>query len=304
MAENLASSAAPSATPNQEPNTPSTPPTTAVVESSDGEEPSNVIWPEDWRKRVAGDDEKLLKKAERFASPADIFKSLTEAEKRISQGFKPVELTDKSTPEEIAEYRKQNEIPEEWTAYKADIGNGVVWGDEDKPLIDNFLEHAHASHLPQGVVTKTLAWYHQFQQNEAAAIEEADLEHKTNATIELKEEWGPDYRANLNAIKGSFNAVDSELFDALFSSRNANGVLLGNDPKVVKAFAQLARQANPAAMLAPGSLEDSSKSIDQELSELKSKMAAPGYNRSPAAERDKNFARLMQLNEAKERLQK
>ena len=280
-------------------------PTTVVSDTSDGKQTDktdNVVWPEDWRKRVAGDDEKLLKKAERFASPAEIFKSLTEAEKRISQGFKPVELTDKATPEEIIEYRKQQGIPEEWTKYESEIGNGVVWGDEDKPVIDSFLEYAHQANFPQATVTKALTWYQNLQEAQAAMTEEADTEHKTNAMVELKEEWGGDYRANLNAIKGSFNAVDSKLFDSLFNSRGSDGVLLGNNPAVVKAFAQLARQANPVAMIAPGTVEESTKSIDHEIEDINSKMRQPGYGRLPQADRDKNFNRLMELNAAKERL--
>lgn len=277
---------------------------TIFDEGKEVAKPSNVVWPEDWRKRFAGDDEKLLKKAERFTDPVQVFKSLTEAEKRISQGFKPVELTDKSTPEEVAEYRKQNGIPEEWTGYQTDLGNGVVFGDADKPVIDHFLEFAHSAHFPQKYVTQALTWYNELQQDQVAMIEEADLDHKTNAAVHLKEEWGPDYKANLNAIKGTFESFEEGLYAKLFSARSSAGMLLGNDPAVVKAFAALARQVNPAAMIMPGSVDDSAKSIDSELSDIQAEMAKPGYRYLSAEERDKKFQRLMDLNAAKERLAK
>ncbi len=274
----------------------------ASESDTDGGKPSNVIWPADWRKRVAGEDEKLLKKAERYTDPAAVFKALTEAERRISQGFKPAELTDKSTDEEVKAYREQNGIPESWDKYATDIGNGVVFGDEDKPIIDHFLEHSHKANMPQKYVTAALSWYHDLQQEQQAQVDEADIEHQTNTTVELKETWGGEYRQNLNAIKGVLNSIDTELFDVLFSSRDQNGVLLGSNAQVLKAFAQLVRQANPAAILAPGAVEDSKKSIDQEIADIQKAMAVPSYGRLPQAERDKKFQRLLDLNAAKERI--
>ena len=67
---------------------------------------------DDWRTRLAGGDEKELKRLSRFASEADVYKAYRELEKKKSSGELKQALSKDATPEQIAEWRKENGIPE------------------------------------------------------------------------------------------------------------------------------------------------------------------------------------------------
>src|SRR5580765_7475618 len=94
----------------------------AAAESAAGGE-TKGYWPADWRKNIAGDDEKELAQASRYASPADIWKKARALEQRLSSGeLRPV-LTKDAKPEEITAYRKAHGIPEAPDKY--DLGKDV-----------------------------------------------------------------------------------------------------------------------------------------------------------------------------------
>lgn len=259
----------------------------------------NVVWPEDWRKRFAGDDEKLLKRAARFNTPEDIWKSFLEADKKISEGVKLPTITDKSTPEEVKAYRELMGVPEAWTDYKTDV-NGLVWGEGDKDRVDSFLEHAHKGNIPQPMVSKVLEWYGDLIEAETAEMETADFEERTNNTVQLKQEWGGEYDANLNAIKGLFDGKGEGILDTIFQAR-VDGKLLGNNPDVLKALASIAREINPHVTLMGGT-STSMQSIDDEINSIQKDMQTVAYRKGGAAS-DKKFARLTELLTAKEKLQ-
>src|SRR5512135_169053 len=74
-------------TPVSEASTGSEEPTSAP--SADAAPADKAIvpdWPDDWREKLAGNDEKALKRLGRFASPAGIFKSFRELEAKFSRG--------------------------------------------------------------------------------------------------------------------------------------------------------------------------------------------------------------------------
>ena len=143
-------------------------PTIAANPDDDGTVIPNATWPEDWRDKFAGDDEKLLGRLKRFAGPENVVKSWLNAEKKISSGQMRFDLPENPTDEDLASYREANGIPGDWTEYSTDLPEGVVFGDEDKAVIDAFLESAHGANMPQEYVTPALQWYHQFQEDSIA----------------------------------------------------------------------------------------------------------------------------------------
>ncbi len=116
---------------------PKTPTGTVLDGVSDTPVAAPVTWPENWRDEMAGGDEKERKRLERFASPADVYKSNRELEKKLSTGKFKVDLPENPTEEQIAAYRKDMGIPEDGK-YDTEIGGGFVWSDDDKPALDFF----------------------------------------------------------------------------------------------------------------------------------------------------------------------
>lgn len=254
-------------------------------------------WPEDWRIKLAGEDKSYLKTLDRFNSPADLAKAYRDAQARLSSGNLKQSLPDNPTPQELANWRAQNGVPESPDKYDVSLGDGFVWGDADKPLLDDFTKYAHESNLPADQVKKVLGWYAQLQEKQAAAREEADERFHQEAEDSLRSEWGQEYRRNLNAIGNVFDAHSTpEVKDAIFMARLPNGRLLGDDPSAVKVLAAIARTANPTATVVPS---NGFGTMDDELTALSKKVGTPEYWRD-----EKMQARYRELLEAKEAYEK
>src|SRR3546814_3644725 len=55
-----------------------------------------------------------------------------------------------ATPEQIAEWRKEQGIPEKPEDYDLKFDNGLVIGEADKPLVAEFLKASHATNVKIG----------------------------------------------------------------------------------------------------------------------------------------------------------
>lgn len=244
------------------------------------EEPRGEVtpkWADDWRQQIAGDDKKALERLGRFTTPAEIFKSLREAEKKISEGVKPLSKPDeKATEEEWASYRKAAGIPDSVDDYvKAiELSDKREIGSDDKPVIAAFAERA----IKNGVSPKDMAplieEYYAMQEEMVAQQAEKDAEFKASSMQGLREEWGGDFKANINSMRPYFETVNPALFDNLMGGRLADGTVIGNHPDVIKFFAAKALQENPAATIVPAG-GNQMESIDTEIKSIKAQMGDP-----------------------------
>ena len=230
-----------------------TPPKTAA----DGVDPdapppaTPADWPADWREKMVGDDPKALKLLERYQSPKDVANALRAANQRLSSGEFKKALPTNFTAEELAEYRKSNGIPEKAEDYDVNLGDGFVWGEADRPILDSFREHALGANLPQDAVKKVLGWYVQQQQQQAEAQAQQDENARVLAIDALRAEWGPEYTKNRTAMKNYFEGMGPEVFEMIMTARGADGNLIGNKPEIQKFFAARSIAENPHATLVP-----------------------------------------------------
>ena len=84
--------------------------------------------------------DKKLKKLGRYASPQAALDALFNAQARISSGELKAPLKEDATPEEKAAWRAENNIPETPDKYELKLSDGLIVGDADKPLVDDFLK--------------------------------------------------------------------------------------------------------------------------------------------------------------------
>lgn len=271
------------------------PPTTPPVTP-----PSEFKWPDDWRARMSGGDEKIAKSLERYASPDLVPKALVDAQTRISQGFKPEPFPDKGTPEQQAAWRTAQGLPTVAADFVKNIGDGIVIGDADKPVFDSFAEAALQANLSQAQFTAFSKWYDGLREELISATEEKDRAHTTEVDDALIKEMGPaEYRAS--------NAMMASLIDANFPEKMRNVLLEARDesgrkiithPEMRKALFQLARTVNPAAALIPSG-GGGGKSVDDELAEIKA-VRDKGYD--AFMKNEKLRARERELLDIKSRL--
>lgn len=274
--------------------------TTAETTATEATE-TKGYWPEDWRKNIAGEDDKVLKRLERYNSPKDLAAALIAAQAKISSGQLKSALPENATPEQIAAWRADNGIPESPDKYDVAIAEGHVWGEADKPLIDDFAKTAHEANLTPAQLKKTLAWYSDLQAKQIEHVQNADAQFKKDNVDELREEWGGEYRMNLRVVDEFFETLPDGLGEVLLSARDANGRQLAANAKVIRWAAQMQREANPIATVMPSGGINSMQAMEGEITKLKTMMADKSGPYWKGPEADKHQARYRDLLTAKER---
>lgn len=257
-------------------------------------------WGADWRQKYAGEDEKLLKRLERYASPKAVVDALLEAQTKISKGEFAKPLPADATPEQVAAWREANGIPAKADGYFDKLPDGLVLGDEDKKIFGEFAERMHAQNVPPAVMHEVVKWYNEFSEAQMAA--RADLEVQTrDATAEaLREEWGADYKTNLNLAMNLVSSAPSGVKDRLLSARLGDGTPLLNDPAMMNWLVAQARELNPVVTLVPNS-QNPSQGIEAEIQQIETTMRTnrAAYNRDVQMQ-----TRYRQLLEARQKLAK
>jgi hypothetical protein len=210
-------------------------------------------------------------------------------------------LPSNANQQEVAAYRKDNGIPENAGDYLTNLPNGLVIGEADKPALTNFAEAMHKANTPPAVVHQAVAWYNQWQEQQAADVMKAEQEAKRKGEDELRATWGADYRTNVNLASDFIaNTAGEELADALSSAVLPDGTLLGDNPRVLQWIAKVAREVNPVATLVPaGGGTGSAATVDTEIAQIETLMRTnrAEYNRDTAKQE-----RLRQLYDARERM--
>lgn len=259
--------------------------------------PAAGDWPEDWRTKYS-QDPAVLKRLERYASPKAAIDALFAAQTRISKGDLLPTLKENATPEDVAEYRTAHGIPLEATGYEINLPNGLVIGDADKPVVDEFLARAHAQNMHPSQVNDALGWYFDKQEQARVAQEARDTEHRMATEDELRAEFGPDYRLNVKLAHEILSSAPGDLSDKLLGGRLADGKLIGNDPDVVRWLTKLSRELNPVATVVPGSGTNAVQAVESEMASMKKLMGDRNseYWKGPLAA--KHQARYKQLVEA------
>lgn len=250
-----------------------------------------------WRDDFASDgdggiDDKFKSTLERYASPADAGKAFREARATISGGAYKQAPGEGATEDDIKAYREANGIPLEAGGYMENLPEGLVVGDDDKEIMGDFLSALHSENVPPSVAHKAIEWYNGFAEKQQDQLAEIDHTHHTETEDSLRQEWGSDYRANINLVGALVeNTFGEEIKEAILNARDMEGRAIMNIPGVVQGFAQLARQINPISQVVkPGgdpvtTLNDEIESIEKVMKEDRTK-----YNKD-----DKMQKRLLEL---------
>lgn len=287
--------------PNQDPN--SSPlsngdPSPAIVEP---------IWPEQWREHLLGgpdaikDDQEAVKELERlqktFKAPNDMYKSFRAMEKEYSKRAPRIEFDPEMPEDKLQQYREQEGIPGRWQDYDLTFENGLTVGEDSKDEINNFLEYAHGKNMPNAAVKNAVEWYLDSRKTLDDQYGEQAYEQKMETERSLRAEWGPEYKANMNAIKELFvdhPEVESKIMRAL----GEDGFVIGNNRDILGWAVDIAKKLNPlATMTLPGN-ESGVKNLEARLAELKAIMRddREGWYRDPALR--KEYEELIEKRDA------
>lgn len=198
-------------------------------------------WSDDWRERMAGGDETLLRQLKRYSSPATFAKGFKERDDMIRSGKLKRDMPDASDEKALAEWRKEQGIPDDPSGYK--LGDAIVGRltDEDKPVLATFTEFAHKKGLPNNAVEVAAEWY--VSQMDAIAEKRTQIDNEARETAEdfLRKEWAPgEFKANMNLAKRFIEDIPG-VGSSWAEFRGPDGRRLGDIPEFVMAMADKAR---------------------------------------------------------------
>lgn len=265
---------------------------------------------DDWRARIAGDDTKLAGYLARIPSE----KALAEQVKRYNDDLKAGKLVkplpENPTDEELAAHRKAQGVPDKPDAYMTTLPDGLVVGDDDKPFVDQFLGSMHKAGAPPAMVNAAIESYYAIVDEQAAAQAEMFATAKEEGQITLREEWGPDYRRNLNIIS-SFAGTLPEAVREMFLGKAGekgrfshatmpDGTPVGSNPEVLRWLASVAMELNPTSTVVPGAGTNQASAIADEIATIEGLMRT---NRAQYNADDKMQARYRELIDARLKLE-
>jgi hypothetical protein len=239
VAATPAAASTPAAAPSaQVAGTPATAATPAAGTPAPPPEEAKPAWPEDWRTQLAGGDEKTLKQLQRYASPNEVWNKTRELEKRLSSGeLRPV-LPKNATPEQIAEWRTANGVPDAPNKY--DLGTAKV-SEAGQAFLDKFLPIAHATNQTPEQVKANLQFIGKMNQDAAEAQSLRDHELQSQYEEDLRAEWGTEFKRNIGFIHNTLDgAASPEFRNKLLGARLADGTPVGSSPDMLKFLLRVA----------------------------------------------------------------
>lgn len=232
-------------------------------------------WPDDWRDKIAGEDKDFRKRLDRFGSPLDVAKSFRALEAKMSSGEIKKALPADATPEEAAQWRKDNGVPDTAAGYVEALAlpNGIVLGEADKPIVMEFAAAAHAENMKPKEFAALVAKYYDIQDKKAADRADADETFHNESLQSLGTEWGAHMRREVNGVNGFIaQHFPGKLGQALLIARDDNERMLGDNPAFIKAIAALNRELNPVSTLIPANGGDPAKGLADRMAEIEKLM--------------------------------
>lgn len=281
---------------------------TGGEKSGEGGEPlaaAPADWPDNWRQIMAGGDDKLLTKLNRFNSPVNLMKSWLAGNQKIGTGeflrTKPDGSDEQGGEQAVNEWRAQAGVPERAEGYLEGMPKGLVVSEGDEALVASYTEAMHQADAPPGYVHQGIAWYYDLQETIAAERADMDAQGKAQSEDSLRAEWGPDYRPNLGAVVTLIDTHGAEgLKEKLFGARLSDGTPFGDDPDTIKFLSSVSRLIMPRGTITPNEGMTALETIRDEIKRLESESGDQQgpYWRGPEAEGKQ--ARLRELYEMEE----
>lgn len=197
-----------------------------------------------WNAATKGlrEDPRFKTFAPKYKSFDDVAKSAMELEEKL--GSRVPIPTDKSTPEEIAEYYKKTGVPSTPEEYKLDRDPKLTYDDN---LEKEFRKQMHDLHAPQSVAAAIYKQLNDRTAKEIQAFGERQVAARTATTQALQKEWGNDFKVNNETAARGLKAYAS---DALLKAAEETG--MGNHAEFIKLFFELGKSVREDTALTRG----------------------------------------------------
>ena len=276
---------------------------TKAIEKNKGDGALPADWREKYVERVKGDD-KLLKRMQRYSDPYSALDALVGVQNKISAGeLRSMDpFPEKGSEAEQAKWREDHGIPLGPDKYEIKLTDGLVPGEEDKPIVEGFLKRMHAKNAAPEVVNDAIDWYYAEQERQAAERHAADVEIKNEVEDQLRAEWGTDYRKNKDMIEALLDTFPAGTKDLMFGARLDDGTPLASNINILRGFSLLASERFGDTFIAPAEGAGAISSIVDEIDSMKALMADKNSKYWKGPEAKKLQDRYLKLVDQKQRI--
>ncbi|MES9841220.1 MAG: hypothetical protein ABW134_11760 [Candidatus Thiodiazotropha endolucinida] len=261
--------------------TPSDPP--ADPPPADPPKPFYQALPDDWRKQIAGDDEKRLKQMERYTDLPALIKAGFEAKDRISKGEISNGLPENPTDEQLAAWREANGVPEAPDKYEFKLDEGLVMGEADKRIAEGVREVAHQLNIPNESLSALNNAMMKGREAEAQAKSNQDGLDKQACDRQLQEAWGGDYQTNVNLALNQVSQLPESVRENFINARMADGKGLMNSPEIMNWLVDIQRKVNPVGTVVPNS-NNPMQDMNTEIAKLEARMGDDDWHKDIKAQ--------------------
>jgi hypothetical protein len=245
--------------------------TTADTTKTDGTETDEKVaaLPDNWRELAAGDNEDQLKLLKRYGSLAGVVKALQEAQTTIRSGKIKRDMPDPKDDKAMAEWRKDQGIPDTAEGYKLPEPVTKRLVDADKPVLSSFTEFAHAKNAPPAFVEMAAEWYVDMAEKAAEAQGQQDNTARETAEDALRDSWSRDeYKGNMQLAK-RFMSGAGDIGDAWTEARLPDGRRLGDIPGFVQWASDQGRNSFGDVVFASSDAETKHSSRRAEIEKIR-----------------------------------
>ncbi|MHB8816524.1 MAG: hypothetical protein ACYDAE_25125 [Steroidobacteraceae bacterium] len=239
--------------------------------------------------------------ASRYASQQAMLDAAWSAQERIAKGELARPLPDNPTPEQLAEYRKGRGIPEKPEGYW-EAAKDVKLEEGDKEIIAPYLPIMHELNLTPAQAAKLIGFRQQEVERQIDERQQADVTLRKQTEDALHQEWGSQYRQNVETMRSFLETRFGDGVDDLMNARTPSGdPLLGNST-VLRSLLQMALDLNggvPSITLPDGKLADGA-GVDSRMHEIEALMkdGSSKYWKGPEAEpMQAEYRRLIEFKE-------
>ncbi|MCO5159628.1 MAG: hypothetical protein M9939_00710 [Mesorhizobium sp.] len=270
----------------------------ATGDADKGEETADTddfAWPDDWRERLAKDDPGTKKLLDRHTSLSSLVKKLVEQDKLISSGKIKRDMPDASDEKAMAEWRKEQGIPDDPSGYKLPDTVTKALTDEDKPVLATFTEFAHKKGLPNSAVEVATEWYVSTMDQLAEQRAEADNEAREAAEDALRKDWAHgEFKANMTLASRAIESIPG-VGKTWSEFRAPDGRRLGDIPEFIAWAADMGRDQFGDVTFANGDSERKHTARREEIEKIRD----TDFDRYEAEGLDKEYRKILEKDLAR-----
>lgn len=240
-----------------------TPPAAGKEPATPEPPPTGHIWPEDWRERLAGDDETVLARLKRYQTLENYMRRTMDIEGKLRTGKLLPMLEASPTADDLAAYRKAWSIPDQATAeaYGIKFPDGHTVSDADTADVAEFVTDMHTNNVPPAVVQRVWAKYLGIQQKaREQLLKAAQLKTEENKAGIKSAYYTATGLFDETKFEREMGAADQFLVERLGEEKAkeltsitlADGTKLGDHPEFVRLYVRAAQDFETAAPMALG----------------------------------------------------